>query len=464
MHGGERVPRRRTLAVAMDFFRSSVVALLGTTLLASCSLEQRLAAPDGIGLTPSSDGAAQHARSRGKIQHVVIIVQENRSFDNMFQGYPGADTVPSGLNSSGQTIALKPVSLGRQYDIDHSALGFFAACDGSGSIPGTNCKNDGFDKEHAFGGPRNPQYVYVPHRESKPYFDMANEFVLADRMFTSQLDESFAAHQYLIAGEASSAVNVPFGPWGCEGGDSNAVPTITQTRGSGPNERPCFDHRTLGDELDEAGLSWRFYSNRVLKDGGWWSGYQAIRHIRYGPDWAKDVITPQTRFLRDVAKGTLANVTWITPICANSDHPNCGTTNGPAWVASLVNAVGRSRFWDSSAVFVLWDDWGGLYDHVPPPYADFDGLGFRVPLIVISPYAKRNYVSHVQYETASVLRFAEDQFGLQRLAASDRRANSPEKDCFYFDGPPRPFVPIQADKGPSFFMRQADDHRPPDDQ
>jgi phospholipase C len=130
----------------------------------------------------------------------------------------------------------------------------------------------------------------------------------------------------------------------------------------------------------------------------------------------------------------------------------------------LVNAVGKSKFWDSTAIFVQWDDWGGLYDHVPPPFKDYDGLGFRVPLLVISPYAKKDYVSHVQYETASVLRFAEDLYGLDQLSAADKRAASPAKDCFDFSAPPRKFVPIKAPLDPSFFMDQPPDLRPPDDQ
>jgi phospholipase C len=130
-----------------------------------------------------------------KIKHIVYIVQENRSFDNLFQGYPGADTVSSGKNSKGQTITLQPVSLKTEYIIDHSAMAMFSACDGTGKLPGTQCRMDGFDKELAIMGPPNPQYVYVPHRDSKPYFDMAHEGVLADRMFQSQLDDSFVAHQ-----------------------------------------------------------------------------------------------------------------------------------------------------------------------------------------------------------------------------------------------------------------------------
>ena len=111
-----------------------------------------------------------------------------------------------------------------------------------------------------------------------------------------------------------------------------------------------------------------------------------------------------------------------------------------------------------------WDDWGGLYDPVPPPFEDYDGLGFRVPLLVISPYAKRGHVSHVRYETASVLRFAEDLWGLPQLADADRRATSPAGDCFDFSALPREFAHIPAPKGRDFFLHQANDLRIPDEQ
>jgi phospholipase C len=405
----------------------------------------------------------------GKIDHVVFIVQENRSFDNLFQGYPGADTVSSGKDSKGKTIALKPVSLAAQYVIDHSSAAMFAACNGTGKLPGTKCRMDGFDKEVAFGGPagiKHPMYVYVPHDESKPYFDMAHEWVVGDRTFQSHLDESFVAHQYIIAAQAAGTVDLPYGLWGCPGGPSDGVPTITKERKYGPYKVPCFKYQTLGDELDQAGLTWRFYTSkygsRSSDAGSYWSGYQAVRHIYYGRDWKKDIVTPQKQFLTDVPAGKLANFTWITPVCSDSDHVNCGGGYGPSWVASLVNAVGESKFWKSTAIFVIWDDWGGTYDHVRPPHLDYDGLGFRVPLLVISPYAKQNYVSHVRYETTSVLRFAEDLFGLGQLAAADARANSPAGDCFDFTQRPRKFVPINAPKGRGFFLRQANDYRAPD--
>ena len=172
----------------------------------------------------------------------------------MFQGFPGADTVSSGPNSSGQTITLQPVSLKTVYEIDHSAFAMFDACDGTGSVPGTNCKMDGFNNEPSYGGPNNPQYAYVPHSESKPYFDMAREWVVADRMFQSQLDESFVAHQYVIAAQAQASVDLPARCiWGCGGGNVRRGSTITQQRSPyGPEQLACFDYTTLGDELDNA--------------------------------------------------------------------------------------------------------------------------------------------------------------------------------------------------------------------
>jgi phospholipase C len=418
-------------------------------------------------LVPTARGAAaletRDNVGAGKVTHVVYVIQENRSFNDVFKGYPGARTASHGEDSYGTKIPLQPVSLTTQYEIDHSANGMFAACDGTGKLPGTDCKMDGFNLENQFSGPKHGQFAFIPRSESKPYWDMAHEWVLADEMFASQLDESFVAHQYAIAAQAEDSVNVPGLLWGCGGGRAVEVQRLTRRRALGGWQRPCFDEQTLGDELDEAGLPWRFYTSRYRKPlGGYWSGYQAIAHIFYGPDWKNDVITPQKTFLSDVRAGKLSSFTWITPQCLESDHPLCGGGFGPSWVASIVNAIGESKFWDSTVIFVQWDDWGGFYDPVPPPYKDFDGNGFRVPLIAISAYAKKNYVSHAQYESASVLRFAEDLFGLPQLANADGRATSPAADCFDFSQKPRRFVPIKAPHDAAFFLAQPDDPRMPD--
>ncbi len=205
--------------------RLASVALLVT--LAACSFA------NGPSLPVANSGRAPIdplETGAGKITHIVYVVQENRSFDDLFQGYPGADTVSTGKNSKDQTIALKPVSLKTQYDIDHSVKAMFAACNGTGKLPGTDCRMNGFNNENIYGGPANPQYVYVPHAESKPYFDMAHEWVLADKMFQSQLDESFVAHQYIIAAQAGSAMDLPYGAWGCSGGSGDTVFTIGRNR------------------------------------------------------------------------------------------------------------------------------------------------------------------------------------------------------------------------------------------
>lgn len=415
------------------------------------------------------------AQGIDKIQHVVIVIQENRSFDNLFQGYPGADTKSFGYDSTGKKEKLIQVPLEADWDVEHDSAGFLAACNGTGSYPGTDCQMNGFDKEgvncnqgsYAPCPDKHPMYAYVPHGETQPYFDMASQYVLADRMFASNYDaSSFVAHQYLIAAQASSTVDYPsILAWGCYGGKIDTIHTLTQQRTiDWKNPIPvCFNNQTLGDELDTAKLSWRFYTSSIPNgDGHLWSAYSAIKHIYYGKDWAKDVIDPQTVFFHDVKKGQLPVVSWITPTCANSDHSSCRSNTGPAWVSSIVNAIGGSQYWNSTAIFVVWDDYGGWYDHVPPKMLDYDGLGMRVPLLVISPYAKKDYVSHTHYELASILTFIEQRFGLSALSASDARATSPAGDCFDFSKPARKFKKIGSPHDEYFFLNQPRDPRPVD--
>jgi phospholipase C len=462
--------------------------LLGAVIAAGV-----LAACGGRGAIPSLPNPTAallrslEARERpgagsGKIDHVVIIIQENRSFNNLFYGFPGANTVKYGYDSEGKKIALQPVTLATTWDLQHNAKGFLAACNGAGKIPGTHCRMNGFDKETWTCGAKSercpikyPPYAYAPHDETKPYFDMAKQYVLSDEMFASDFDSSsFISHQYAIAGvNPESAVNYPDGDWGCPGGKADKIAVL------GPKRKfpdgyvqPCWNPVTLADELDGAGLSWSYYAVPVTKGpdlqdagsrgSGIWSAYQAIKHIYRGPDWKENVISPPSRFVTDVGSGELRAVTWITPTYANSDHGGSGSKSGPSWVASLVNAIGESPFWDSTAIFIFWDDYGGWYDREAPAYVDNDGLGARLPLLIVSPYAKQGYVSHVHYEHGSILKFIEDRFGLARLSASDKRAKSPAADCFDFSQPPRPFVPIGASYGREYFLREPIDHRVPD--
>jgi len=400
----------------------------------------------------------------GQVQHVVFVIQENRSFDNLFHGYPGADTVSSGVTSTGQTITLGQAGLEAPIGIGHGLSDFLAAWDQG--------KMDGFNLEA--GGKSYLPYAYVPQREVQPYWQMAGQYVLADHMFASNIDASFVAHQYLIAGQAGGTVDFPLTNWGCTGGPTDLIHLLTPQRTYGRSVVACFDYQTLADELVAKGFSWRFYAPPAAVPGGLWSAYQAINHICgqisrvngvcTGPSFVANVISPETQVLTDVSDGKLANVTWVVPDFANSDHTGSLSTTGPSWVASVVNTIGSSKFWPHTVIFVLWDDWGGWYDHVAPPQLDDDGPGLRVPMLCISPFAATGPVNHTQLEFGSLLRLAEDAFGLGRLAASDTRATSAAVGCLNFAQAPRAFAPITAPLRVNDFLRRPHSYRAPDDE
>ena len=192
------------------------------------------------------------------------------------------------------------------------------------------------------------------------------------------------------------------------------------------------------DRMNDAGVTWRYYQARG--GHGQWNAPDAIKSIRYGPSY-RNVVWPSHKFLADVARGHLAHVTYVTPSADDSDHPAHNDGTGPAWVASVVNAVGESPFWDTSAIFIVWDDWGGWYDHVKPTIYNSFELGFRVPLIVVSPYAKSGYISHEQHEFGSILKFVEEVFRVKSLGTTDVRSDD-LSDCFDFSQPPRKFKRI----------------------
>jgi phospholipase C len=428
-----------------------MLALLVVFAIAACS-----GGPFGLPLRQDQgEGSVPQRAPRHTtpIKHVVFIVQENRSFNNLFMGYPGAETASYGYDSSGHKVALKPRSFKSTVDPGHDSSAFFAACDGQGKLPGTHCKMDGWNLEKNSLGPlKDAAYSYVPRSEVEPYWTLAHQYVLADKMFASNLDGSFVAHQYLVAAYASQAVDYPIGAWGCEGGQNDSVSTLTRKRTSGPAVVPCFTNPTIAGEADAAGLSWRFYAKGLF---GLWESYQADSAIYDGPDWSSDVVATPSQFLKDVGNGKLSAIAWVTPTWQDSDHPGFGSTQGPAWIASLVNAIGTSTFWSSTATFIMWDDWGGWFDPVPPVFEDYDGLGFRVPLLIVSPYAKKGSVTHVQYETASVVRFIEDNFGLGQVAKADTRANDPATDpaVFDFGQKPRKFKKILGSKALSYWVQ-----------
>lgn len=323
-------------------------------------------------------------------------------------------------------------------------------------------------------------YAYAPPAEVAPYWAMARAYAIGDRMFASNNGPSYTAHQYLIAGQSAHVTEVPDkSPWGCDGPVGNftyllkygsakppVFPPKTGIEKQGP--QPCFQYRTAADLLDAANVSWAYYAPSVTNSGGIWSAFDAIWPVRFGPDWARNVRTPETLIFNDVQAGTLPEVSWVMPAFINSDHAGSGSRTGPQWVAAIVDAIGTSKYWNSTAIVVMWDEWGGWYDHVvPPQYQDlrtgaYEGLGHRVGLIVISPYAKRGFVSHRQHEIASSLHFIETTFGLPSLGGADARADA-FGDMFDFSGPPAPFVPIPSNRRPSDFINAKPSLVPPDD-
>jgi phospholipase C len=391
------------------------------------------------------------------IQHVVVIVQENRSFDNLFNGFPGANTAQSGMRKK-SLIQLQPVPLEQGYDPDHSHYSFEQDWD--------NGLLDGFAHETTESTADIP-YGYVPQSETVPLWTLAANFTLADEMFQSNTGPSFVAHQYIIAGQSADVVSDPTQPsgvalnsWGCDSPPDATVQILGPDGTALPGPFPCFSYETLADLLDAQNISWRYYAPSITNS---WSAYDAISQIRYSSDWTNDIIAPPQQFITDVQNGTLAQVTWIVPDWSYSDHAGAGSTaNGPDWVGNVVNAVGASQFWNSTAIFVTWDDWGGWYDHVPPPQVDTMGLGFRVPLIVISPYAQHGYVSHTQHEFGSILHFTEEMFNLSSLGTRDAISDD-LSDCFDLTQTPQPYVPVSVTNGPAFFVKSVPSSKPPDD-
>ncbi len=445
--------------------------------------------------TPLPQDVSDYFNSGGSgskyIQHVVVVIQENRSFDNFFATFPGADGATggcaepvSGSDSSSDVprshkrshncpsgdewVPLKKVPLAEPCDWGHSWKNVGLDYDGG--------KMDGFSMESkgvACGSGRSGKltYQYVNPKDIAPYWTIAQQYVLGDHMFQTQGSGSFTAHQDLIAGatiinkaKTVSLVDFPTGtPWGCDAQPPGTKTSILvwyqhtlKDEFKGPY--PCMSYLTLRDRLDAKKVSWKYYSPPVTSTGKYWNAFDAIKAVREGPEWTKNIADP-TVFFSDIKAGTLPSVSWVVPDNPDSDHPQT-KPDGPAWVASVVNAVGQSSYWDSTAIVIVWDDWGGFFDNEKPPFFDhWGGLGFRVPMMVVSPYARETsssqtgYISHTPYEFGSILKFIENVYGLESLHTTDERATS-IVDCFDFTQPPRSFTAISSDHSIEYFVHQ----------
>ncbi len=450
--------------------------LVAATLIAGCSR--------GSGALPAlqeTPPLRANASSGKYIQHIVVLVQENRSFDDLFATFPNADGATYGyecINGKSKKIALKMQNLAGALDVKHNYATFWTDYDGG--------KMDCFNESSINGGPKAGAYPYqyVNPAQIKSYWDLAQQYGLADYMFQTQGSGSFTAHQDLIAG----ATAVTFGSlsgslidwpnsnvWGCNAQPGTTTP-MTQWNGTypipiySPGPFPCLTYSTgtLRDLLDKQTVSWKYYAPQYTPNtaGTHWNAFAAIDAVYNGPEWKTNISMPQKNVIKDVENNALPAVSWVIPDQPHSDHPGGKGTpdEGPSWVAAVVNAIGKSSYWNSSAIIVVWDDWGGFYDHEKPAFFDqAGGLGFRVPMIVVSPYIRAGTISHTQYEFGGILKFVEETFNLGSLGTTDQRATS-IGDMFNFKQKPRPFRLIQSALSIDQVMRQPESALPIDSE
>ncbi len=288
------------------------------------------------------------------------------------------------------------------------------------------------------------------------YWQYAQNFALSDNFFSTIMGPSFPNHLFAIAGEDNNVDGMLHNSkpgsntgWGCDSPPSTRVEERNQFN-QVTDVFPCFNFQTLGDLLDQAGLTWKFYAPSQGTKGYTWSTYDAINHIRNGPDWKNNVV-PYTQFASDAANGQLPHVSWLVQPSNLSDHPPYSVCAGENWTVSQINAVmGNQQLWASTAIVLTWDDWGGFYDHVPPPRGPNPVIqyGFRVPTIVMSPDAIPGYVDHTFYTFSSILKFVEDNWGLPSLTGLDGGSNDMQAS-FNFNQQPLPPLVLQQRTCPS---------------
>jgi phospholipase C len=423
---------------------------------------------------PTGDGGVHTAKF--PVSTVVFLVKENRTFDIYFGKFPKANGATTGGICDGGTIPLQPMLDISSPDITHA----WTAALTSYNDGGMNCFDQITNAKYPDGGPLGYQVadsVDIPN-----YWTLAQQFTLSDNFYSSLHGPSFPNHLYTIAaqsggvsdnptpgtagnaptvgpcsadggcpapGEAGleptdvTPLNQKTGVWGCDADPKTRVPVRDQ-EGEIEEIYPCLDFPTLGDELTAAGVSWKMYAPAAgIEDGGFqgsagyiWTVYDAIRHMRDTPSWAEHVVSTD-QFVTDAKNGTLPSVVWISTPTDVSEHTPASVCTGENWTVSLLQALASGPQWNQSAVFLTWDDFGGFYDHVAPDQIDFYGLGFRVPMLVISPYARTGYINHTRGDFTSVLKFIEEDFDIPALTARDAQNSSDMTQNFDFTQQPR---------------------------
>jgi phospholipase C len=396
-----------------------------------------------------STGGSVTGPSAGRfpVDRIFIIFKENHTYDNYFATFPGGEGATSGLKSDGSTVQLTapltdlwmPGSNGwsnAHTDWNNGAMDSFD----KGEFPMIPLISNGAYVTYA---PASGQ----PDGPAKYYWQLAQAGVLCDHFHTAVMGPSLPNHLMSVAASSGRAISNP--------GLTSHQLTVLDASGNQVSHAMDFTPQeiatTLPNELDAAGLTWAYYSEQSsnpvgqiadqIEDQG--IGVGAIEVLKALPSFAtsyfEQVQDYDKNFGAQLAAGAIGNVTWIRPGALNSEHPALsGVAAGADWTKAVVNAIGASPYWDRCAIFITYDDFGGFYDHVAPPQVDEFGLGFRVPCIVLSPYAKKGVVDKTTYEVSSILKFCEADFGLATMTARDGAA-ADFTAAFDFTQAPRPF-------------------------
>lgn len=377
------------------------------------------------------------------IKHVVFIVKENRTYDNYFARYPGGEGTRTGQTSDGRTVKLSVAPDVQKPDLGHS---FF---DGIISINGG--KMNGFDR--ILNGDDLGGYNSFKRSGMPNYWAYADNFVLGDHHFSSMYGPTFPEHLYTVGGQAGDVVGNKLqtnSPGGYCDDPGETVYRFIKMKKKEQREvmraeervdldrvgdfweevRACFNFEVIQDQLDENEISWHYYAD----EGSWMNALLAIKHMRFSKHWGKD-ITEEEQFMKDITSGNLDEVSWVVPGPGVNEHPGGPSVcMGENWTVEHVNAIMRSKYWKNTVIFITWDDFGGFYDHVPPPHTDHMGLGPRSPFLVISPWAKEGFVDDTVTEPSSVLALIEEMYDLDCLTNRDCNASNLAQ-VFDFDQP-----------------------------
>jgi phospholipase C len=447
-------------------------------------------------------------------QHVILVVQENRTPDNLFQALCGVtgSLCPTpynvqnfGLDSKGNAVPLVQTTLGAAYDPDHGHAAFLRMCHLNTTT--NQCAMNGLSSTYCSVG--RCSFQYVDAAEVAPYTNLAQQYGWANFMFQSNQGPSGPAHEFLFAGtSAPTSADDAAGRFVAENPRSTdsggclarlSAIYLVISPSTAPKESQivntplgsfCFSHQTLASLLDfhSPVLTWKYYNPGAKSI---WTAPNWIQQICQpdssynqctGPEWSNNLDMKPQDVLVDIAACHLPNVSWVIPTGQISDHPGKGNTGGPSWVASIVNQIGQSpcidtingrafSYWQDTAIVITWDDWGGWYDHLPPTLLSKpnQGLGdyqygFRVPMLFVSAYTPVGFVSNARLDFGSILRFVENNFNLGEgaLGYADQRATDNLAEFYNFLLPSRLFQTISAPIGASFFIHDTRPMEPPD--